>query len=520
MKLNREKTKNKNNNNNKNKIDGSNKLIFEKSQKGQKAYSLPREDSIFSSFQPPLDCIREDLVLFPEMSELDLLLHFSQLAQKNMCIDTHFYPLGSCTMKLNPKINEWAAQLSAFQDSHPLAPDDFVQGNLQIMEELLEKLCKIAGMDAGSLAPNAGAQGEFVGMKMIARYHQAHEFDGGVKREEVLIPDNAHGTNPATATMLGFKIIVVETAPDGDIDMGDLKSKVSDKTAALMLTNPNTLGLFSSKILEITSIIHSYGALLYYDGANLNAILNIVRPGDMGFDVMHINLHKTFSTPHGGGGPGSGPVLCKKILEPYLPFPRVFKGESGYQTLWKEKRKEKEEGKEGGKSLENKTFLIASFLGNFSICLRAYLYIYLLGNYGLRRTSEVAVLNANYLKTRLATYLNVPYPQHCMHEFIIQLDEFLDKGVKAWDVAKRLLDYGVHAPTTYFPLMIKECFLVEPTETESKKTLDDFVEILKKILKEIKNEPSLLTKTPFNMSTYHLDELYAAKNPVLIWENK
>ncbi|MFI5343686.1 MAG: aminomethyl-transferring glycine dehydrogenase subunit GcvPB, partial [Chlamydiales bacterium] len=400
------------------------KTIFEKSQPGQRAFSLPKNSAAFLKFTPSQTLLRSEAPPLPEISEIDLMRHFSKLAQRNMGIDTNFYPLGSCTMKLNPRINEYCAQMKGFTCTHPLAPDETVQGNLEIIHELIQMLCEISGMAAGSLVPNAGAQGELTGLQMIAAYHYQQ---GDEKRNEILIPDNAHGTNPATAGMAGFKTIAIRTDAKGDLDMEQLKSLASNRTAGLMLTNPNTLGLFSSVIEEIAQIIHQAGGFLYYDGANLNSILNIVRPGQMGFDVMHINLHKTFSTPHGGGGPGSGPVLCNERLKSFLPVPKVEKRNDHYGVVWQDKA-----------SIGQ----MASFHGNFGIYLRAFLYAKLHGHFGLRRIAEIAVLNANYLKHGMQGLLTVPFSQHCMHEFVVQADQYLDKGVKALDIAKRMLDYG------------------------------------------------------------------------------
>ncbi len=473
-----------------------NKTIFEKSQLGQRSYSLPKSSPDFDSFIPS-ENLRKNSLPLPEISEIDLMRHFSLLAHRNMGIDTHFYPLGSCTMKLNPRVNEAAASLSGFTRTHPLAPENSVQGNLQIIYELIEFLCELCGMAAGTLTPNAGAQGEFTGVQMIAAYHQER---GDLLRDEMLIPDNAHGTNPATASMAGFKIISIRTNDQGDLDIEDLRSKVSKRTAGLMLTNPNTLGIFSRVIEEIAAIIHQAGGFLYYDGANLNSILNIVCPGDMGFDVMHINLHKTFSTPHGGGGPGSGPVLCNKKLEPYLPIPRIIKENEKYKIQWK---------------AEKSIGSICSFFGNFSIYLRAYLYAKLHGHFGLRKIAEMAVLNANYLKKQISSLLTVPFAEYCMHEFVVQADRGIEKGIRALDIAKRMLDYGIHAPTIYFPLIIKECLLIEPTESESKATLDRFIDVIKTIVEEMENEPQLLKDAPLTLPVSRLDEVRAAKHPIL-----
>lgn len=475
----------------------SSKTIFEKSQKEIFAYSLPKSSKAFEAYTPEAELLRQDPIPLPEVSELDLTRHFTGLAQNNIGIDNCFYPLGSCTMKLNPRVNEWAASLPSFARTHPYAPDQEVQGNLQLIHELSEFLAKLSGMAATSLVPNAGAQGELTGLMMIAAYHAER---GDHERNEILVPDSAHGTNPATASMAGFKIISIPSGPDGDIDLGALRSNLSEKTAGLMLTNPNTLGLFSRNILKISSMVHEAGGLLYYDGANLNAIMNVARPGDMGFDVMHINLHKTFSTPHGGGGPGSGPVCCNERLKKYLPVPYVTKNADQYQLVW---------------NSETSIGQMASFHGNFGIYLRAYLYAKLHGQIGLRRISETAVLNANYLKEKLKDIFTIPFSEEpCMHEFVVQADTFIDKGIKALDIAKRLLDYGIHAPTVYFPLIIKECMLIEPTESESKNTLDHFITVLKEIAREAVESPDILLTAPHTTSRSRLDEVKAAKNPV------
>lgn len=473
------------------------RTAFERSQPGQRAYSIPKGAIEFQQFSPPKELLRKVDVGLPEISELDLTRHFCELASRNVGIDNIFYPLGSCTMKLNPRVNEWCASLPAFANTHPLAPEDTVQGNLEVIVELIETLCRIAGMTAGTLLPCAGAHAEYTGIKMIAAYHKKR---GDTKRTEILIPEDAHGTNPATAVMAGFKTIPVRVDATGELDIDHLKKLLSDCTAGLMLTNPNTLGLFIPNIMKISASVHDAGGLLYYDGANLNPIMNIVRPGDMGFDVMHINLHKTFSTPHGGGGPGAGPVLCKDNLKPFLPVPRVEKVNGKYQV-------QRGTGDTIGR--------ITAFYGNFLIYLRAYLYAKLHGHYGLRRIAENAVLNANYLKHLVGKYFTVPYPQPCMHEFVVQADGYLDQGVRAIDIAKRLLDYGVYAPTVYFPLIVKECLLIEPTETESKATLDNFAAIIGKVVDEIKENPEVVKKAPFEKPICRPDEVRAAKHPIL-----
>lgn len=473
------------------------RTIFEKSQKGQCACSLPKSDPAFEAIKPPAHALRQSDLALPEVSELDLTRHFTELESRCMGIDSHFYPLGSCTMKLNPRVNEVVAALPGFTRTHPLAPDDSVQGNLQMIHELIEMLCETCGMEAGSVVTNAGAHGEFAGVQMIHAYHHSR---GDHERTEILVPDSAHGTNPATAQMAGFSTVTVPSDSSGDVDIDALRSLVSPKTAGLMLTNPNTLGLFSPQILDISKTVHEAGGLLYYDGANLNAIMNIARPGDMGFDVMHLNLHKTFSTPHGGGGPGSGPILCNKRLSPFLPIPRVLKTEQGFKRVWK---------------APDSIGQLSSFQGTFGIYLRAYTYAKLHGQAGLRRVSEAAVLNANYLKHHISKLFTVPFPQPCMHEFVVQADKFLSSGVRALDIAKRLLDYGIHAPTIYFPLIIKECLLIEPTETESKYTLDRFIHVLQQIIEEIKHNPEYVRQAPHSTSVKRIDEVSAAKNPIL-----
>lgn len=471
--------------------------LFEKSQTGQRAFSLPREEDVWQHFHPPSTLLRTVELPLPEISEIDLTRHFSQLARNNIGIDTHFYPLGSCTMKLNPRVNEWCASLPGFQRSHPLAPDDTVQGNLYVIDALVRFLCEVTGMQAGSLNPNAGAQGELTGIKMIYAYHASR---GDAARDEMLVPDSAHGTNPATAGMAGYKTVSIPSAKDGDLDLNALRAAVGPRTAGLMLTNPNTLGVFSKNILEIAAIVHEAGGLLYYDGANLNAILEVARPGEMGFDVMHMNLHKTFSTPHGGGGPGSGPVFCNARLAPFLPVPNVVKEQGRYAVVW-----------DRSASIGR----VSTFFGNFAIYLRAFLYAMLHGKYGLRKIAENAVLNANYLKASLQTFFKVPYPQYCMHEFVLQADRFVDRGIRALEIAKRLLDYGFHAPTIYFPLIVKECMLIEPTESESKATLDKFIEAIKKIVEECEKQPDLVINAPHMQSVARLDEVQAAKHPKL-----
>lgn len=470
------------------------KTIFEKSEKGQKAFSLPKDPF---NFTPDLQYTRKSPINIPEVTELNIMRHFSLLEGRNMGIDKNFYPLGSCTMKYNPRINEKAASLSSFTDTHPLLPENLVQGNLTVIYNLIQFLCEASGFEAGTLLPNAGAQGEFTGIRLIQAYHAKNGHD----KDEILVPDNAHGTNPATARMAGYKIIPLKTNEKGDVDLKELIEKVNPRTAGLMLTNPNTLGLFSSSILEVSKIVHSVGGLLYYDGANFNPILFIAEPGAMGFDVMHINLHKTFSTPHGGGGPGSGPVLCTKRLAPFLPIPRVVKEEGKFKIIHED---------------SDSIGQMSTFHGNFAVYLRAYLYCLLHGRYGLRKLSEGALINANYLKKGLEKLYKIPYPQPCMHEFVVRADRFLDKGIKASDIAKRLLDYGIHSPTVYFPQIVKECLLIEPTEAESLSTLDNFLDVMEKITKECESNPELVKTAPHNCPVSRLDEVKANKELILI----
>jgi glycine dehydrogenase subunit 2 len=469
--------------------------IFEKSEEGQFAYSLPKSCKEFDSIQLPNLLLRQVDLRLPEVSELTIVRHFSNLAKKNVGVDNVFYPLGSCTMKYNPKINDKVAQLNEFSSIHPLTDAKFCQGSLKVIYDLQEILKQITGMHGATLLPNGGAQGEFVGLRMIRDYHLS--INEG-HRLEVIVPDSAHGTNPASATLAGYKVIELKSNSDGNISIEDLKKVLGSNTAALMLTNPSTLGLFIPNILEIQELVHDAGAMLYYDGANFNPLVNVVKPYDMGFDVMHINLHKTFSTPHGGGGPGSAPVLCCEKLSPFLPLPWVQKEGEFYNPIH-----------ESSQSIG----YISSFYGNFSVYLRALLYIVLHGNYGLRKNSEMATLNANYLKKKLEKYFTVPFKKPCMHEFVLQADKI--EGVRALDIAKRLLDFGVHAPTIYFPIVIKECLLVEPTETESLKTLDRFHEIIAFIFKELQLDPSEIKNAPYTLDVSRLDEKLAVKKPKL-----
>lgn len=466
--------------------------VFEKGAPGQRAYSLPKEEEAWAHFSPE-GC--RDTIDLPELTELDLTRHFIGLTHKSMGVDNGLIPLGSCTMKFNPRLHEAVAHMAPFQKAHPLAPEETVQGTLQILYEFLQELLTLTGMEAGTLLPNAGAQGELVGVKMIAAYHSTR---GDRERTEFLIPDSAHGTNPATAAMAGFSVRTVPTSEEGLLDRKALEALLSHRTAGFMVTNPSTLGLFEPSIGQITQKIHQIGGLVYYDGANLNPLMGIVRPVDMGCDVMHINVHKTFSTPHGAGGPGAGPVLCTKRLAPFLPVPLLEKKEERYGLQY---------------HVPLSIGRVASFFGNVAVCLRALIYIRMLGRFGLRKSAEQAVLNANYLKKKLESSWSLVFRQPCMHEFVIQADQFLEKGIRAVDIAKRLLDYGVYAPTIYFPLIVKEAMLIEPTETESKATLDKFVEILINIAHECVECPEKVLQAPHNCPVRRLDEVRAAKEP-------
>jgi len=436
----------------------------------------------------------------PNLDETQVARHFHHLSQMNYGADTGIYPLGSCTMKYNPKLCEQIASWDKFANTHPYQDISTVQGNLQIMFELERLLCELTGMDYFCLQPAAGAHGELLGMLLTRAYHE-HRKD--FERNEVILPDTAHGTNPASATMAGFKLIEIPSNKDGTVDLDILEKTLSDKTACFMLTNPNTLGIFESDILEISKMVHKAGALLYYDGANMNAIMGKARPGDMGFDIVHLNLHKTFSTPHGGGGPGSGPVGVKIKLERFLPVPRIGRTREGVYIF-----------DDAPESIGK----IKDFYGNFSVLLKAYIYILMMGDEGLREASEVAVLNSNYMKKKIldSKKYDMPYKQLRKHEFVISCERLKqEKQVTAKDVAKRLLDHGLHPPTIYFPLIVKEALMIEPTETESKKDLDKYVETLVKIADE---KPEILRNAPSNTSVKRVDEVTATKNPVLTWK--
>lgn len=472
-------------------------LIFALSRKGRKAKAQMIEGKIKCDI--PQHFLRERTLNLPEVSELQVVRHYTALSQKNFSIDTHFYPLGSCTMKYNPRGVHQIAMLPGFLDHHPLSLEENSQGFLSCAYELQEILKSVTGMYAASLSPMAGAQGEFAGVAMIKAYHHAHN---DFARNEILVPDAAHGTNPASAVQCGFKVREIPTDDNGNVDIEALKKAVGPQTAGIMLTNPSTLGVFEQKIETIAAIIHKVGGLLYYDGANFNAILGKVRPGDMGFDVVHLNLHKTFATPHGGGGPGCGPVVANEKLAPFLPIPRVAKVNAHYRLLTE-------------KDCPQTIGRLSAFMGNAGIILRAYFYARILGKRGLQRVAEFATLNANYLLARLTQAgFSAAFPKRrASHEFIITLkNEAKTLHITALDMAKRLLDYGFHAPTMYFPLLVPECLLIEPTETEAKEILDQFADAMIAILKEAKHDPSLLKNAPHTLPVGRLDEVKAARD--------
>jgi len=481
-------------------------LIFELSHHGRKAHSQwPTEEEIACD-DIPSAMLRSDVPALPQVSELEVIRHYTNLSKKNFSIDTHFYPLGSCTMKYNPRGVLKLASLEGFLNHHPLSLEENSQGYMSCVYELQEILKAVTGMKGAALSPMAGAQGEFAGVAMIRAYHEARKDDA---RCEILVPDAAHGTNPASAVQCGYKVHEIPTGPDGNVDIEALRAAVGPQTAGIMLTNPSTLGVFEEKIQEIAKIIHEVGGLLYYDGANFNAILGKVRPGDMGFDVVHLNLHKTFATPHGGGGPGSGPVVANERLLPYLPIPQVAKEGDRYRWLT-----EKDCPKTIGR--------LSAFMGNAGIILRAYLYARLLGKEGLKRVSEYATLNANYLMARLAQAgFTLAYPtRRASHEFIITLkNEAKNLHISALDVAKRLLDLGFHAPTMYFPLLVPECLLIEPTETETKAVLDAFADAMIQIIEEAKQDPNRLKLAPYTLPVRRLDEVKAARELDLAWKD-
>lgn len=479
-------------------------LIFEISKPGRIGYSLPEMDvpEIDVNELIPAGYLREEEPELPEVSELDIMRHYTALSNRNHGVDSGFYPLGSCTMKYNPKINENVARYPGFAHLHPLQDESSVQGALELMYDLQEHLIEITGMDQVTLQPAAGAHGEWTALMMVRAFHEAN---GDFKRTKVLIPDSAHGTNPASATVAGFETITVKSGENGLVDLDDLRSVVGEDTAALMLTNPNTLGLFEEDILEMAEIVHAAGGKLYYDGANLNAVMSKARPGDMGFDLVHLNLHKTFTGPHGGGGPGSGPVGVKADLIPFLPKPVLVKKEDQYVLDY-----------DRPQSIGR----VKPYYGNFGINVRAYTYIRSMGPDGLKAVTEYAVLNANYMMRRLQESYDLPFDRHCKHEFVLSGKRQKKLGVRTLDIAKRLLDFGYHPPTIYFPLNVEECIMIEPTETESKETLDAFCDAMIQIAKEAEENPEIVQEAPHNTVIGRLDETLAARKPVLRYQKQ
>lgn len=475
-------------------------LIFELSRPGRKGYELPADTIGHDYFSElPSDLMRREPADLPEVSELDVVRHYTNLSSKNFGVDTGFYPLGSCTMKYNPKINEEVAADPQFSRLHPLQDPESAQGALELYYNLQKALANIAGLYEFTLNPYAGAHGELTGLMVMRQYHMSR---GDMKRTKVIVPNSAHGTNPASAMVSGLQVVEVKSKPNGSIDVEDLKPLLDDTVAGIMMTNPNTLGMFETEIMEIARLVHEAGGLLYYDGANLNPLLGKVRPGDMGFDIMHINLHKTFSTPHGGGGPGSGPVGVAKHLAQFLPNPRVKRLDDGKFAV------ETEDGSLGS---------VSTFLGNFGVMMKAYAYILSLGKENIRNVGPLATLNANYIKESLKDDFLLPIEGVCKHEFVF--DGLKDKstGVTTLNVAKRLLDYGFHAPTIYFPLLFHESMMIEPTETESRETLDEFIDVMHRVAREARETPDLVKDAPVSTIVRKLDETTAAKNPILTY---
>lgn len=472
-------------------------LIFEKSKTGRKCQNLPECDVPVVTLDAKDK--REVKLHLPELSEGELSRHYTELAKKSHGVNDGFYPLGSCTMKYNPRVNEVAAGLEGFTDIHPLQPTETVQGCLEVLKTLESYLCEIAGMKRMTFQPAAGAHGEFTGLLLIKAYHKSR---GDEKRKKIIVPDSAHGTNPASAAMAGFSVVSVPSGPDGCVDIEKLKEIAGDDVAGLMLTNPNTVGLFDKNILKITKIIHDCGGLCYYDGANLNAVMGTVRPGDMGFDVIHLNLHKTFSTPHGGGGPGSGPVGCKEFLVPFLPSILV-EGEDKLVAV-----KEKDSIGE-----------MKNFYGNFLVVVRALAYVMTLGKEGIPEASKNAVLNANYMMNKLKDLYTMAYDEVCMHEFVMSLADLKKQtGVSAMDIAKGLLDFEIHPPTMYFPLIVDEALMVEPTETESKETMDEAIAVFRKLYETAGEDAESLHNAPMTTPVTRMDEVGAARHPILRYQ--
>ena len=478
------------------------KLIFEKNIPGSNAFSLPVFDGGHPAVETsiPAQFLRQAQPQLPEVSEVEAVRHFTELSTRAYGVDSGLYPLGSCTMKYNPKINEWGARLPGMAGLHPYQPQDTMQGALQLYYEMQAMLAEITGMDSFSLQPAAGAHGEMTGVLIMKAYHQ-HRQDH--KRTRMMVPDSAHGTNPATANVVGFDVIEIKSGARGLVDLEDLRAKMSDEVAGLMLTNPNTLGLFEEDIEEIAAIVHEGGGLLYYDGANLNGIMGVARPGDMGFDVVHVNLHKTFSTPHGGGGPGSGPVGVKSPLADFLPVPVAAKQGDTYRFDY-------DRPLSIGK--------VKNFYGNFGVIVKAYAYIKALGGAGLKEACQHAVLNANYLRHRLRGAYHIPQDRLCKHEFVATSRNQTPQGVTTLDIAKRLIDYGYHPPTVYFPLIVHEAIMIEPTETEARQRLDDFAAAMEAIAREAQENPEVVIQAPHNADIKRVDEVTAARKPVLKWE--
>jgi glycine dehydrogenase subunit 2 len=482
------------------------KLIFEKSKPASTTFSIPKKDVPIDKDIPSKYRRKQGPVL-PEVSELEVVRHFTNLSKLNFSVDTNFYPLGSCTMKYNPKFTEDIANLEGFKNLHPLTPQlrgggMLAQGSLEVLYRLEQLLIEITGMSAFTMGPLAGAHGELTGAMLIAAYHKAK----GNKRTKVIIPDTSHGTNPASAATAGYDVIVIPTDNSGCMDFDTYLKNLDDDVAGVMLTCPNTLGIFNPKIKKIADFAHEKDILMYYDGANLNAILGKVRPGDLGFDIVHLNLHKTFATPHGGGGPGSGPVGVNKKLEDFLPVPRIDRRNDGTFGL--------------RYNYPKSVGYIAPFYGNFLVILKAYAYILLLGKEGLIDVSEKAVLNANYVRERLKGLFDLPFDRTCMHECVISVSKYLKNGVRALDVAKYLIEKGIHPPTVYFPLIVKEALMIEPTETESKETLDRFIEVMQEIADLAQTQPEILKDSPFTTPVRRLDEANAARQLDLRWQKE
>lgn len=478
-----------------------NKVIFELSCEGKIGYKLPilDVDDINIDSLIPKNMLRENQAFLPEVSEVDVVRHYTALSNKNYCVEKGFYPLGSCTMKYNPKINEDIATFPGFNKIHPKEPAENVQGALELMHDLSLRLSEITGMDEFSLQPAAGAHGEFAGLLVIKAYHESRN---DFKRKKIIVPDSAHGTNPASAKVAGFDVVEIKSDKDGLVSIEELKKVLNDEVAGLMLTNPNTLGLFEKNIEDISNLVHEAGGLLYYDGANLNAIMGKARPGDMGFDVCHLNLHKTFSTPHGGGGPGSGPVgVCNKLSK-FLPVPIIKKEQEKFVFDY---NRPESIGK------------VRSFYGNFGVLVRAYTYILTMGRDGLKAASENAVLNANYIKEALKDYYNVAIDDICKHEVVFAGLKDNPNHISTLDVAKRLIDYGVHPPTVYFPLIVEDAIMIEPTESESLESINEFVKVMKIVALEAKENPEVLHEAPQNAPVRRLDQVKAARTPILKW---